>query len=73
MSAWDILIPLLGLGFTSGLLTWFNGPGLEQWQHRYRNALDDGRLDPSVKEWEYEELEMKYGPFEDYTNLHRVE
>lgn len=65
----DIIISFGGLFLFSGLLTWLNEPGLPQWKHRYSDALNDGRLDPNTKDWEYEELEMKHGPYQDYTAL----
>ncbi len=64
MSRHPIALVFTGLAGVSGLLAWANsGRGREPWQHRYDDAIQEGRLDPAVPEWRYEELEWKYGPY----------
>lgn len=63
MSIHPIIPVFTGLAGISALLAWTNQRGKEPWQHRYDDAIQEGRLDPAVPEWRYEELEWKYGAY----------
>ena len=62
-------IPLVGIGVVSGLFAWSEFSGKTPRQHRYHDAVRDGRLNPGTTEWDYEDLELRHGSHLNYRIL----